>query len=361
MKLLRDLSPQLALAGIVALQISCGDSTAPGPTAASISANSSTTLAAAPGTQVVELPSVIVRDASGNPVAGVAVNFAVTAGGGTVTGSHATSSTAGIATVGSWTLGPTQGATNTLVASAGNLSVTVTATGADPCSNLSTLTLGTTANGDLSPGDCALSDGSFVDFYQISLPTAGTYLFDETSAAFDSYLVMFNATGRLVGINDDVVPGNNVNSRIKAILPAGTFIVGANSFDAGKTGSYTLASAASTAEVTNCEDVFVVAGTSTAQSLSSSDCTANGILADEYLIFMQQGQSITVSMSSTAFDSYLELHADGSSAILASNDNIDGTTQNAQFAFTATSTGFYIIRARSVAAGATGAYTLAIQ
>ena len=79
------------------------------------------------------------------------------------------------------------------------------------------------------------------------------------------------------------------------------------------------------------------------------------------MIFLPAGQSITVSMSSSAIDSYLEILADGTTAILASNDNIDGTTQNARVAFTPASSGFYIIRARSTAAGVTGAYTFAIQ
>jgi len=85
MKLLRELSPQLALAGIVALQLSCGDSSGPGRAASSIAANSPTATVAAPGTQVSELPSVIVRDESGNPISGVHVTFAVTGGGGSVT------------------------------------------------------------------------------------------------------------------------------------------------------------------------------------------------------------------------------------------------------------------------------------
>jgi hypothetical protein len=361
MKLLRDLSPQLALAGIVALQISCGDSSGPGSAAASISANSSTTLTAAPGAQVGELPSVIVRDGSGNPIAGVAVTFAVTAGGGSVTGDHVTSDASGIATVGSWTLGATAG-TNTLVASTGSLSVVFTANGADPCANLLDATLGATETGQLSTSDCALADGSFIDLYQVNLPTAGTYIFDEASSAFDSYLWLFSTAGPLVAVNDDIIPGTNTNSRIKAILPAGPIVVGANSFDPRVTGSYSLAAAASNAEVTNCEDVFVEKGISTSQSLSASDCAANGTFSDNYIIFLQPGQSITVSMTSTAVDSYLEL-TDASATLLASNDNIDGTTQNAQFAFTATGTqpAFYIIKARSAAAGATGAYTLVVQ
>src|SRR5262245_47479202 len=60
-------------------------------------------------------PSVKVTDANNFGVDGVAVTFAVTAGGGTITGGNATTSSGGIATVGSWTTGATPGV-NTLTA-----------------------------------------------------------------------------------------------------------------------------------------------------------------------------------------------------------------------------------------------------
>jgi adhesin/invasin len=67
------------------------------------------------------LPSVIVRDASGNPVSGVAVTFAVTSGGGTGTGLTATTNAQGVATLGGFTLGNTAG-TNTITATAAGVS-----------------------------------------------------------------------------------------------------------------------------------------------------------------------------------------------------------------------------------------------
>src|SRR5438477_7498389 len=75
--------------------------------------------------------SVIVKDANGNPVTGVAVTFAVAPGNGTITGGSQTTNASGVATVGSWTLSPTAGQ-NTLTASSGTLSgspVTFSATG----------------------------------------------------------------------------------------------------------------------------------------------------------------------------------------------------------------------------------------
>src|SRR5207247_3687234 len=83
------------------------------------------------GTAVPVRPSVIVKDAKGNPVAGVAVTFAVTPGNGSITGANQTTNASGIATVGSWTLATTA-REDTLTAASSGLAgspVTFTATG----------------------------------------------------------------------------------------------------------------------------------------------------------------------------------------------------------------------------------------
>src|SRR5690606_1609302 len=68
------------------------------------------------GQAVLAPPSVRADDQFGNPVAGVTVTFAVTAGGGSVTGASRITAADGIATIGSWTLGGAPGA-NSLTAS----------------------------------------------------------------------------------------------------------------------------------------------------------------------------------------------------------------------------------------------------
>jgi len=83
------------------------------------------------GTAVATAPSVYVRDGSGNPVSGLSITFSVWSGGGSVTGGVAVTGDDGIATVGSWTLGPVPGA-NALHATCAGVSgspVTFTATG----------------------------------------------------------------------------------------------------------------------------------------------------------------------------------------------------------------------------------------
>jgi hypothetical protein len=356
MKLLRTIVSTLPPVGLLVLQLSCGGADTSGPggsVATTIAPNSATTQTEAPGTQVAELPSVLVKDGSGAPMTGVPVTFAVTSGGGSITGGSATTNSAGIATVGSWTLGAAGG--NTLSATTGTLAaVKFTACGT------AIHTLGSTVDSQLSTTDCQLSDGSFVDFYTVTVPTAGTYVFSQTSGIFDTYLGLFTAGAVEIGVNDDF-RADSTDSRLKVIVPAGTYIVGANSFLANKIGTYSLASAASATPVTNCEDVFLLPGITSPQALETTDCVTSGFYSDEYVIFLATGQSITVSMTSSVLDSYLEIRRDGSPALLASNDNIDATTKDARFAFTAPASGFYIILAASKVAGSTGAYTFSIQ
>ena len=72
------------------------------------------------GTAVGTAPQVRVTDAQGNPVPNEEVVFAVTQGGGSVTGATATTDAQGLASVGSWTLGAAVGL-NALTAAVGAL------------------------------------------------------------------------------------------------------------------------------------------------------------------------------------------------------------------------------------------------
>jgi hypothetical protein len=99
--------------------------------AASMVANGATSFASQVSTALSgSLPSVVVKDASGNVVSGTAVKFELESGSGTI-GSGAsetvTTNGSGVATVSNWTLPATAGA-YTMKATAGSLTVSFTAT-----------------------------------------------------------------------------------------------------------------------------------------------------------------------------------------------------------------------------------------
>jgi Big-like domain-containing protein/filamin/ABP280 repeat protein len=110
------------------------------------------------GTALPIKPAVVVRDAGGTPVAGLAVTFAVASGGGSIEGGSATTGADGVATAGRWTLGAVAGP-NTLQATVGAEGVsgnpvtfTATAVVGAPSPDKSTVSA--------TPGTIAASQGS---------------------------------------------------------------------------------------------------------------------------------------------------------------------------------------------------------
>jgi len=105
-----------------------------------IAVNAGNNQSAPVSTAVPIPPSVLVTDAFKNPLPNFAITFQVTGGGGSITGGSTKTNASGIATVGSWTLGPAAGA-NTLSATGTGLSgspLTISATGT--ASSLPTVT-----------------------------------------------------------------------------------------------------------------------------------------------------------------------------------------------------------------------------
>lgn len=84
---------------------------------------------AAVGGDVPVAPAVKLSDAVGHPLPGVAVTFTLASGGGSITGANALTDAAGIATLGSWTLGLVPGPNTLTVSRSGVPSLTLHATG----------------------------------------------------------------------------------------------------------------------------------------------------------------------------------------------------------------------------------------
>ncbi|MGH7523772.1 MAG: leishmanolysin-related zinc metalloendopeptidase [Gemmatimonadales bacterium] len=118
----------IAALAVVAALTGCRNSDIPGSPAAIAVVNGNNQQAAV-GTSLPVPPTVVVRDAGNNVVAGAVVRFTVTTGGGTALGDTAVTDATGRATVGEWIMGTAPG-TNTLRAtvSGTTLAASVTAT-----------------------------------------------------------------------------------------------------------------------------------------------------------------------------------------------------------------------------------------
>jgi leishmanolysin len=129
----------VAAAGVIAACGGGGGGTQPPGPPANIAANSTTSQTGLTGNSVTTLPSVKVTDADGRAVPGASVLFQLTGGGGSIGGAVATTNSSGVASLGSWTLGPSAGA-NTVDASGNGTTlagapVTFTVNASAPVSN----------------------------------------------------------------------------------------------------------------------------------------------------------------------------------------------------------------------------------
>ena len=325
----------------------------------SIQATTATSQQGVVNTTVTTQPAVIVRDQHNNPLQGAVVTFAITAGGGTVIPTSGPTGADGIASVIDWTLGPASG-TNTLTATVNGLApVVFTAIAVDPC-EAANINLGAVINGSLASGACQLVTGEFVVFYKFTIADTRGVRIRQSSAAFDTYVLLLDADGDVIAENDDISTPTNLNSELFALLPAGTYIVGATSFDVGETGAFELRVEETSASVTNCTPYFTVRGISTAQSLSNTDCEDSGFFSDTWVVFLEAGQQVTIDMLSSQVDAFLFLF-DADFNFISQNDDRDGGTTDARIVYTPTLSGYYIISASSAGAGESGSYTLGVQ
>jgi len=205
------------------------------------------------GTAVPIRPAVKVVDQHGNGVAGRTVTFVVTGGGGTVTGASVPTDANGIATVGSWTMGPAVG-TNTLEArTAGFAPVVFTVESIlDPCTaaGATPIAVGDSVIGSLSDTDCTWvrpvgsdSENDRFDLYLLTLTAQTSVIVEMTKVTGieDPYLFLYNAvTGDSLNANDDIVSGVQRDSRLTSTLNPGTYLIRATTWGPGERGTYNL-------------------------------------------------------------------------------------------------------------------------
>jgi CHAT domain-containing protein/Tfp pilus assembly protein PilF len=125
------------------------------------------------------------------------------------------------------------------------------------------------AQGDLSPGDSTLDDGSFYDLHTFQGQAGQAITITLESPDFDTYLILINDQGEAIAQNDDI-SSSNYNSSLTLILPGdGGYGVVANSYAAGSTGRYTLTVTEVNAAAAQTEAASVTAGQLFQQALQA--------------------------------------------------------------------------------------------
>jgi hypothetical protein len=215
--------------------------------------------------------------------------------------------------------------------------------------------------GTLGAGDDQLGEGEWYELHTISgLP--GQSIRVEMTGAFDTYLGLVGP-GDFKEENDDG-PNGSGHSVIEAVLPeAGEYTIVATSYSAGQGGDYSIeiSGGQPTQEQAGQRDVNrLSAGSPATGTLASGDLTLEaGEYSDVYVFDAQQGQGISVSMTSTEFDPYLGLVFPDESVV--QNDDWEGNSQLSRVEVVAPETGSYRVMATSYRPGATGSYQVQVD
>lgn len=316
---------------------------------------------------------VVVRDQYNNPVQSVSVTFAPQNGSSVSPSSGSTNSSGQLNTT--WTMGSTAG-TATLNATAGSLpAVTFTATAvgvvSDPCAARGTLVPGGAAvTGDLTSSSCDYTYGAKIDLWSLNLSGSSAMQIVMNAPGtmdnpeYDTYVALYRDTYTVAahqrGYSDDA-EGDvwTTNSRLRFLGGAGTFLVGATSVGSYAT-TYTMTAESWNGALDACQVVYVVGGSSTSQFLDNGDCKrGTSRWSDRALIYLKAGESVRITMRSSAFDAKIEVDemVDGYPFAVGADDNSGGGT-DAQLSFTAPRNNYYHIHLTSVGANTGGAYTL---
>lgn len=215
--------------------------------------------------------------------------------------------------------------------------------------------------GSLAPGDQTLSSGEYADGYEFEGRPGQRARLDVSSSEFDTYLMLIDPTGQQTE-NDDFegIAGHSVIET--DITEAGRYRVVVTSYEVGETGSYELRmefGGGDTGATRQRDVVALEIGQSTSGRLEPGDQQlGSGEYGDLYVFEGATGQAVSIDMSSTEFDTYLQLQTPGGEKI--DNDDYEGRSDS-RIDVTLRENGRYRILTTSYGPGETGGYQLTLR
>lgn len=229
-----------------------------------------------------------------------------------------------------------------------------------PLVSPSLLTLdGNAIAASLTASDNTLPDGSYYKAYQFQGQAGQSVVIDMRGNNIDPYLVLFDASGRKVAEDDD--GAGDKNARLKVTLPStGKYTLYANSYEIGKTGSFTITGSLSnnfTAESTGDRRILLqkngVLGT------QSRVLARDGSFFDAFSFNGQAGQVVQIELISSDFHPYLVLFSPNS-RVLQENNGLPSRKQ-AKMTLELPFTGTYRAIVNAFDRTGKGSYKLTVQ
>lgn len=201
------------------------------------------------------------------------------------------------------------------------------------------------------------SDGSFFDAYTFEGRAGQRIVIEMSSAEFNTYLILLEPDGGNLAQDDD--GGGSGNARLITTLPrSGRYTILANSRLAGETGQYQISvSELERSPNASAEVILQEQGT---LGPTSQVWPEDNSLFQEYQFYGTQGQTVTITMESSEFDTYLMLFDEGWQIIAQNNDTSPQNTDST-LVLTLPSTGTYRVIANALDERGRGRFRLTIR
>lgn len=226
-----------------------------------------------------------------------------------------------------------------------------------------TVGAGQTVSGRLETSDPQLPDASYYDNYTYDGSPGERLLITLTSPDFDTFLSWGRGQGAAfeASLTDDDGAGNT-NSQLEITLAeSGRYVIQANSYAGGQTGSYTLSVESLGGDTGGFPSIGL--GQTIAGRLDGADpVRSDDTLYEVYVYRGQVGEQVLVTMRSEEFDTYLQagrLVGDRFESEASDDDSGGGT--DAQVLATVGGTGTLAILANALSAGGSGQFSLAVE
>ena len=224
----------------------------------------------------------------------------------------------------------------------------------ETCVSQAALTATQQSTGSISQSSCNFNlpgrdDDALFNFYNIHLSQTGVIQASIASVDFSSLLLLLDADGNSIG--EDIESGSNGAPLLQQQLQPGDYqliVFNEDSFG----GNYTLNYQYTAAPAAACPVTVISPGNQVSGTLTGGvSCNDFGVLADAYQVVLPAAGTLTLTLSSPAFTTFLDLHD-------AKDNDLTWGAQSANGAFITTNlpAGTYYAYAASL--DLTGGYSL---
>ena len=211
-------------------------------------------------------------------------------------------------------------------------------------------------SGILDSDDLTMETGEFFEMHPFEAQAGQAVVVDLRSTDFDTFLTVISPSGN-AWRNDDHEGSKNVSRVETTADETGVWMAAVTSYQPGETGAYAVQ--VQLGGATGPAPVAPTGGPIPGSLAAGDDTLDTGEYMDMHSFEATAGQTVTVDLRSTAFDTFLAVSSPAGESF--HNDDHEGSKDLSRVEMTVEQSGTYTVAVTSYSPGESGAYTLDVQ